>query len=1375
MRALLLPAVLLLSVACRGQDTDKPGPETTDADGDGWAAEQDCDDDDPDVNPGADEVPYDGLDNDCNEDSPDDDLDRDGYALDDDCDDDDPTVNPGATEVCNGYDDDCDGEVDDAAGDIWYADEDADLYGDPTTSTSSCSGAITGWVADRTDCDDTDPDVNPAAHEVCNDVDDDCDGHVDRDADDATDWWVDADGDGYGNPDFSQEACDAPEGYVDNHDDCDDGHPEAYPEHPEVCDGVDNDCNGLVDDDPLDVLTWYRDSDGDGYGSDLATEACEAPADHVDNADDCDDSDPLAFPGAREVCNLKDDDCDGTVDDDPLDGTAFYVDGDGDGYGDPDLTLTACTAPTGYVTDDADCDDTDDGIHPFAPEHCDTVDEDCDGTADEDPVDAPRWYGDSDGDGYGDPGLSVQACAAPAGFVADDSDCDDARATSHPGAPEVCDGLDNDCDATADEDATDATTFYADGDADGFGDPAATRDACAAPAGYVANADDCDDLHASVSPLGTERCNDLDDDCDGSVDDGALDAPTWYADADADTYGDASAPTVACEAPAGSVADATDCDDTDPDTHPTADETCNGLDDDCDGTVDEDATDGHTVYYDGDGDSFGLGAVHQWVCTTAPGWADADGDCDDTSAVSFPGGTEVCDRRDNDCDGTTDLGATDAPTWYADADRDGFGDATVSATACAQPVGFVADDTDCDDSSRTTSPAGLERCGGGDEDCDGLTDEADALDATDWYTDGDGDGYGNPAAPTSACTAPADTVSNPDDCDDSAAATYPGAPEDCAAADRDCDGDPTDGATDASTWYLDRDGDGYGTTAYTVLECTQPAGFSSVSGDCNDALPLVHTAGTEVCDGLDNDCDGLTDEADAVDAGTWYADTDADGYGDPATATLACTAPTGFVSDSSDCADWDELAYPGSHELEVPYDGTDQDCDGDDFCHDLDCNGYPDWVGSTHYDGNYATQSYVLYNDGTGLSTDRADMLETYGPFYVTVHDVDGNGYQDLLFAGRCAGGGGTTCVDAGDSFIYYGTPFGYSTAERDTLYGRGAYVMKAADLDHDGTTDVVVANYEDGGTYAMDSYVYWGSASGFTTRTDLPTRGAAYVTIADVDQDGWEDLVFANSYSGSSHDTTSSIYWGSATGYDPTHVTDLETHGAHDALVRDLNHDGYMDVVFANHRTDSSYVTDSFVYWGSSAGWSELDRTGLEGNHNWRVYADDLDGDGWEDLVLAGYYDGDYTANTYVYWGSATGYDPTDRSTLPVHGGERHAIADLDHDGYKDIVIPNYYDGSSYLEYAYIYWGSVSGYSDADRTTLTGMSGAITASIADLDGDGWEDLVFDDYYGSGGYSGNAAVFWNHTGYFSDRSRDLLPTWGVWHSTLVGAGVTYSH
>ena len=134
-----------------------------------------------------------------------------------------------------------------------------------------------------------------------------------------------------------------------------------------------------------------------------------------------------------------------------------------------------------------------------------------------------------------------------------------------------------------------------------------------------------------------------------------------------------------------------------------------------------------------------------------------------TRTVTSTHATEVCDEIDNDCDGDVDSGASDASTFYADTDADGFGDVSSTTTSCSAPEGYVDDATDCDDGDESVNPDATETCNGTDDDCDGSVDE-DAFDATTYY-DGDGDGYGTDGSTADACSLP-DGAAEAGDCDD---------------------------------------------------------------------------------------------------------------------------------------------------------------------------------------------------------------------------------------------------------------------------------------------------------------------------------------------------------------------------------------------------------------------------------------------------------------------------------------------------------------------------------------------------------------------------------------------------------------------------------
>ena len=530
------------------------------------------------------------------------------------CDDDDPDVNPGATEaVGDEVDSDCDGA------ETCYADADDDGYTDGATTVSSsdedCSDAGEGTATDPTgECDDTDASIHPGAIEGVGD-------EVDSDCDDTEVCYADADDDGYTDGattvDSADTDCsDAGEGLAsDPTGECDDADATINPGATEgVGDELDQDCDGGE--------VCYADADNDGYvdGSSTVT---SADVDCIDSGEglasdptgECDDADPAVNPAATELPGDEvDQDCDGAE--------VCYVDADDDGYTDGVSTVTSADsdcADTGEGTaadPSGECDDTDATVNPGATElPGDLLDSDCDGLE--------LCYVDADDDGVTAPLETVTSsnvdCSGEGEGVATDptDDCDDTDAEVYPGAvEEVGDEVDSDCDGVE--------LCYADADGDlhgaADGSTVSSSDDDCGDVGEVAAStplDDCDDSDPDVHPDAPEVCDaaDTDEDCDGLADDAdeSVDADgfeTFYADADGDGYGDPAAALAACDEPAGHTTDASDCDDTDPSAFPGATEVeDDGIDQDCDGS------DASTPGSDGSGDGEGKGSCS---ATSAP-------------------------------------------------------------------------------------------------------------------------------------------------------------------------------------------------------------------------------------------------------------------------------------------------------------------------------------------------------------------------------------------------------------------------------------------------------------------------------------------------------------------------------------------------------------------------------------------------------------------------------------------------------------------------------------------------------------------------------------------------------------------------------------
>ncbi len=686
-----------------------------------------------------------------------------------DCDDEDGAVFAGADELCNGFDDDCDGVVDENPIDAGEACT-TELPGVCGPGVTTCDFGLFECVG-----------LAPATTEICNAIDDDCNGYIDDDSTGAPLAEV-----CYPGPPgtagigicaegvrtcvggvFSQcaglvlpsiELCNGLD------DDCDEGTDEGDPgggfdcntglqgicapgvtrcedgeatcarliepgEAAEVCNGLDDDCDGEVDDGESWALL--------GDGCIVGVGECVAAGAFV-----CDPADPSGPPvcsavpgdGVAEVCNGLDDDCDGESDEDAVWSEAGEVCFVGDGICQrAGVSICDPAAPEGPPVCSAR--PGTEGV-----EVCNGLDDDCDGDVD-------------DGEPWTDRGsvcfVGVGACRRAGILVCDPSlpggplDC-----TAVPGSEgaEVCNGLDDDCDGEVDDLAAELCPLQrgvCEGSAQiGAGD-----------GGFL----DCTTLNYGLEyELVEITCDGLDNDCDGEVDD---------VDVDRDGFVD-----VACGG--------TDCDDLNPLVNPEAPEVCGDLvDNDCNDVAED---------RDVDGDGF--------VDVACGGT-----DCNDRSGLARPGLDEVCgDFLDNDCDGSAD---------NKDIDGDSFRD-----PACGG--------TDCDDDEGRAFPGNPEVCDGVDNDCSDVIDDKDT----------DGDGFIDD-----------DPVCGGTDCDDGDIFVNPDAAEICGDdVDDDCSGELDD---------RDVDGD-------TFIDADPACG----GDDCIDTLDTVHPDAAEIRDGEDNDCDLLWDE-----------------------------------------------------------------------------------------------------------------------------------------------------------------------------------------------------------------------------------------------------------------------------------------------------------------------------------------------------------------------------------------------------------------------------------------------------------------------------------------------------------------------------------
>jgi hypothetical protein len=1306
-----------------GIDQNCDGTDGTDSDGDGYPAEDqrypadaeeqpawDCDDSNADVHPGAEEIANNGRDDDCRDGALED-QDGDGWGAVDDCDDNDPSTYVGAPEVADEVDNDCDGDVDEGTAGV---DDDGDGFCEGAdyagTGILSCYGEAEPGDCDDTnmslsqadadgdgysscgadneantgdeDCDEADPARNPGAAEVCDGLDNDCDGEQDEGSAAPGTWQADADLDGYGDPTSATVSCAVPPGYVALGGDCDDDNAAINPGATEICDGADTDCDG-------DLALVEMDLDGDGYSP------CE---------NDCDDSDAAQ--------NLDDLDLDGSStcqgDCDDSDATLSGIDGDADGY-------STCTG---------DCDDSDPTRSPGTLELCDGLDNNCDGAV-------PSAETDGDGDldlaspcgtdcDDNDPDLNGLDADSD-GYSSCAADCDDADPTRSPGVAELCDGLDNDCDGLVPSAETDG-----DGDLD-LAPPCGTDcdDADVAVNGVDGDSDgfspcagDCDDGDSTVRPGATELCDGEDNDCDGQV-------PAVEVDGD----GDLDTP-----APCG-----TDCDDTDPTLHgldgdsdgfspcagdcddaastrsPGLAEICDGLDNDCDDAIPAAEFDG-----DGDGDlpapcgsdCDDTDATVEGLDVDLDGFSTCDSDCDDGNSLVYDSAIELCDGVDNDCNGLDDAGSPGNGGREVDGDNDGY--MLCSGDCNDADASLNLDDVDldnynsctgeCNDGDNTIYPFAFDApCDGIDSDC-----LADPLEVDD-----DGDGYLDCAGYTAAQNPPPGILGG-DDCDDTSTTIFSGAAEVCdGGADNDCD--PTTPTAES----VDADFDSHPL-------CGADGISGTVDDDCNDVYGNghIHPGHPEICDGIDNDCDGVLEVA--------AADDDGDGQS-------IC---------GGDCDDGDPTIYTGAPEI---FDGKDNDCN------------------------DQADDSVTMAPGSASTVFDGANWGEQAGYEVAGVGDVDNDGLGDML-----VGAPDFSCE--GRIYLFLGGSLAgetqLSAATADVIFegvgcgdDAGGVLAAAGDIDNDGFDDFMIsavnndlAGYQSGAVYLLmgstvDAFIQTGAQLFDLANADLTFLGEATGDAAgwslsaagDVEGDNLGDILIG-AYSADAPNTSTQDNSGKAYLIRGSTIVSALAAGT---------------TTFSLSQADASFLGE---FAGDFAGYAVAG-------------AGDVDNDGFDDLLVGsphfGNAAGNFKGRAYLLLGitvrtaMVTTLGPIDLSLssadvvltadpLEDNGTVGYSLAvngDIDGDGKSDLVIgaPSagpgdpWHNGKAYLVLgstvvSTLQVGSgIFSLAAADQI-LHGVASYDYAAeslafAGDLDADGGDDLVIGaPYTGTSGLGSNVGT-----------------------------------
>jgi len=474
---------------------------------------------------------------------------------------------------------------------------------------------------------------------------------------------------------------------------------------------------------------------------------------------------------------------------------------------------------------------------------------------------------------------------------------------------------------------------------------------------------------------------------------------------------------------------------------------------------------------------------------------------------------------------------------------------------------------------------------------------------------------------------------------------------------------------------------------------------------------------------------------------------------------------------------------------------------------DLNMDGMPELVVA-----NGHTESFIYWGSQQGFSASRRRELPTLKATDVVLADFNHDGRIDVVFSNTSDGK--TRDVN---SYIYWNGPDGFSAADRNEVLGFSPDSANAGDLNHDGHQDLVLVSHISGSVTAPNSQIYWGNSRHHyspSSMASMPSLGA--VAVADVNQDGHVDVVdvregvisrggpdgFAApaplfetdaALQGNGLDiadlnrdgyldlvlpqgsrvlfptddtqqspTRGTILWGGENGYNNTRRTELklETLFSQSVNIADVNKDGFLDILFPGIMTGKTHI-----FWGAADGtYTDHRQTTFQAHNASTIEIADLNQDGWLDLIFGGGWNlndqGHPTTFALVMRGGADGYRQENSLRLKSFDSLESSVADLNNDGYLDIIFSNYHAYFTRRIPAFIYWGAADGSFHESRRSTVPAESSSALTIADYNQDGWLDLFLCNHVLDGDHTIGSNLFWGGPEGFSKRKSQWVPTFG---------------